>query len=129
MNYVATKSKDCPDNSEWRAEAVGSDGECYVTIFCGPEAERRAKAYVRWQNRALKIAEKIKRSKALVTALLLALICGCSQPAPKPAGPDLADQLADAQQRQREEQANLPKRRPPVPPMPYFTPDQIIDIR
>jgi hypothetical protein len=30
---------------EWRAEYFDDDGGCYVTIFAGPEAERRARDY------------------------------------------------------------------------------------
>ena len=29
----------------WRVEEIGSDGECYVAIFSGPQAELRAHAY------------------------------------------------------------------------------------
>ena len=29
----------------WRAEAIGEDGEVYVTIFAGPRAESRAREY------------------------------------------------------------------------------------
>lgn len=34
----------------WRVESVGSDGECYVTIFSGPDAEGRAVTYCNWMN-------------------------------------------------------------------------------
>jgi hypothetical protein len=30
---------------EWRVEYFDDDGGCYVTIFAGPEAERRARDY------------------------------------------------------------------------------------
>jgi len=30
---------------EWRVEYFDDDGGCYVTIFAGPAAEARAKAY------------------------------------------------------------------------------------
>jgi hypothetical protein len=30
---------------EWRVEYCDNDGGCYVTIFAGPAAEARAKAY------------------------------------------------------------------------------------
>jgi hypothetical protein len=33
--------------SEWRVEYQEDDGGCYLTIFAGPEAERRARGY--WQ--------------------------------------------------------------------------------
>lgn len=29
----------------WRAESVGTDGECYVTLFMGPNAEARAREW------------------------------------------------------------------------------------
>jgi len=32
-------------NDQWRAERFGGDGECYVAIFCGPDAELRARGY------------------------------------------------------------------------------------
>jgi hypothetical protein len=31
--------------AEWRVEYFDSDGGCYVTIFAGPEAEKRARDY------------------------------------------------------------------------------------
>ena len=37
----------CP--GDWRVEAVGADGECYVAIFSGPRAETRAREYARWR--------------------------------------------------------------------------------
>jgi hypothetical protein len=30
---------------EWRVEYFDDDGGCYVTIFTGPEAEKRARDY------------------------------------------------------------------------------------
>lgn len=36
--------------SDWRVEAFGSSGECYVAIFCGPCAQKRAENYARWMN-------------------------------------------------------------------------------
>jgi hypothetical protein len=30
---------------EWRVEYFDDDGGCYVTIFAGPAAEQRARAY------------------------------------------------------------------------------------
>jgi|HubBroStandDraft_3_1064219.scaffolds.fasta_scaffold992343_1 hypothetical protein len=30
---------------EWRVEYQDTDGSCYVTIFAGPDAERRARDY------------------------------------------------------------------------------------
>ena len=34
----------------WRAERIGEDGECYVTIFSGPFCKTRATAYAIWMN-------------------------------------------------------------------------------
>jgi hypothetical protein len=34
----------------WVVEAVGQDGEMYVTQFYGPDAERRAHEYADWKN-------------------------------------------------------------------------------
>jgi hypothetical protein len=36
---------DCTGRPEWRVEYFDDDGGCYVTIFAGPAAEARAKAY------------------------------------------------------------------------------------
>ena len=35
---------------DWRVESVGSDGECYVAIFCNETAEQRARDYAAWMN-------------------------------------------------------------------------------
>ena len=32
-------------DGDWQVEWLGSDGECYVTVFAGDAAERRARAY------------------------------------------------------------------------------------
>ena len=32
-------------NGEWRVEYQDDDGGCYMTIFAGPKAERRARDY------------------------------------------------------------------------------------
>ena len=32
-------------SGEWRVEYNDDDGGCYVTVFAGPEAERRAREY------------------------------------------------------------------------------------
>jgi hypothetical protein len=34
----------------WVVEAVGSDGEVFVTQFYGPDAEKRAKEYAAWKS-------------------------------------------------------------------------------
>jgi len=33
---------------DWRVERIGPDGECLVTIFGGPWAEKRARDYHEW---------------------------------------------------------------------------------
>lgn len=33
---------------DWRVEGFDADGRCYVSIFAGPEAERRATEYHAW---------------------------------------------------------------------------------
>jgi hypothetical protein len=43
MEYVALEDKVEPP--DWRVEAIGEDGEVYVTIFTGPDPERRARQY------------------------------------------------------------------------------------
>ena len=48
MRYEAFEDHDFP--GQWRAEAFDDDGECYVTIFSGPDAEQRARAYIQWVN-------------------------------------------------------------------------------
>lgn len=37
--------EDLAGNGEWRVEYQDDDGACYVTIFAGPKAERRARDY------------------------------------------------------------------------------------
>jgi hypothetical protein len=37
--------EDRDGNGEWRVEYQDDDGGCYVTIFAGPGAERRARDY------------------------------------------------------------------------------------
>lgn len=50
MEHEAFQSRDVP--GEWRVEAIdfGSEGECYVAIFSGPDAEDRAREYAAWKN-------------------------------------------------------------------------------
>jgi hypothetical protein len=45
MTYEVAESKGYP--GEWRVEAINmeGDGECYVTLFCGPLAQERAREY------------------------------------------------------------------------------------
>ena len=38
-------NEDRDGTGEWRVEYFDNDGGCYVTIFAGPEAAQRARAY------------------------------------------------------------------------------------
>jgi hypothetical protein len=38
-------AEDRDEPGEWRVEYFDEDGACYVTIFAGPRAEPRARAY------------------------------------------------------------------------------------
>jgi hypothetical protein len=51
LAYEVVRDRHAPDT--WRAEATDeqSEGECYVAVFMGPGAERRAREYAAWQNR------------------------------------------------------------------------------
>lgn len=49
MFYTVVQPKDIP--SEWRVERVVGEGRVEVTIFWGPDAERRARDYAVWKNR------------------------------------------------------------------------------
>lgn len=43
--------KDKTGGQDWRVEAVDVDsGDCFVAIFCGSQAEARAKMYADWMN-------------------------------------------------------------------------------
>ena len=42
--------EDRDEAGEWRVKYVDEDGGCYVTIFAGPIAEPRARAYFRALN-------------------------------------------------------------------------------
>lgn len=48
MKYEFAESRE--GSGTWRAEAVGSDGECYVVIFSGPDSRQLATEYVDWKN-------------------------------------------------------------------------------
>jgi hypothetical protein len=37
--------EDCEGNGDWIVDYFDDDGGCYVTIFCGPENEKRARDY------------------------------------------------------------------------------------
>lgn len=49
-NYEVVKSKQSPDR--WHVEFIdhANEGECYVTVFTGPDAEERAREYARLKN-------------------------------------------------------------------------------
>lgn len=39
------------EQQQWRVEYISStSGECFVTIFSGPEARERAEDYAKWKN-------------------------------------------------------------------------------
>ena len=42
-----TVIEDRDGTGEWRVEYFDDDGACYVTVFSGPQAERRARDYLR----------------------------------------------------------------------------------
>jgi hypothetical protein len=50
MNYEAFADNNVP--GDWRVEAIDfeNEGNVYVAIFSGPEAQTRAEDYARWQN-------------------------------------------------------------------------------
>jgi len=50
MNYEAIADR--VTLNQWRVEAINhaGEGECFVTIFSGPDAEIRAKEYATWKN-------------------------------------------------------------------------------
>ena len=47
MIYEVKESAISINGDEWRVEAIDyeHEGECYVAIFSGPQAEERAKVY------------------------------------------------------------------------------------
>jgi hypothetical protein len=48
MQYEVVRDKNFP--FDWRVEAFSSDGDCYVTVFSGPDAEARAREYANWKD-------------------------------------------------------------------------------
>jgi hypothetical protein len=48
LEYEAFEDKEEPP--DWRVEAIGEDGEVYVTIFTGEDQERRAREYAAVMN-------------------------------------------------------------------------------
>jgi hypothetical protein len=49
MRYEAFEDRKNP--GDWRVEAINfaSEGECYVAIFSGPDAQERAEEYAAWK--------------------------------------------------------------------------------
>lgn len=46
-----TKPEVCKNPTDgWNVEQVDDDGGCLVTIFTGPEAEKRARDYAAWRE-------------------------------------------------------------------------------
>ena len=45
MTFDVQVFEDREHAGAWRVEYFDDDGGCYVTVFAGPEAERRARAY------------------------------------------------------------------------------------
>lgn len=50
MTYEALEDRDFPSGDQWRVEAIGSEGEPYIAIFCGYDAKERAIEYANWKN-------------------------------------------------------------------------------
>ena len=50
MEYAVVHDK--ISRYDWRVEAINreGEGECYVTIFSGPDAQQRAKEYAAFKN-------------------------------------------------------------------------------
>ena len=46
MRYEVFEDHEVP--GQWRVEAFGQSGECYMTVFAGDDAEVRARAYANW---------------------------------------------------------------------------------
>jgi hypothetical protein len=56
MQHEVVKDRTMLDS--WRVEAINfqGDGEVYVAIFSGPDAEKRARDYADWQNGVRELA-------------------------------------------------------------------------
>ena len=52
MNYEVVPDKETPD--VWRVEAIDydADGQCYVAVFTGAQAQERAREYAAWKATA-----------------------------------------------------------------------------
>lgn len=57
MHYEVAKDRTMMDT--WRVEAMNErgDGEVYVAIFSGPDAEARAHEYADWKNGARELSK------------------------------------------------------------------------
>ena len=51
MKYEVVKGTGISLN-DWKVEAIDfeGDGDCFVTIFCGPDSEKRAREYAEWKG-------------------------------------------------------------------------------
>jgi hypothetical protein len=62
--------EDRDKNGEWRVEYFDDDGGCYVTIFAGPMAQARARAYYGalknacWRPSVTRVLEACRRARA-----------------------------------------------------------------
>lgn len=56
MDWEAIPDRQYPDH--WRVEAVNyaGDGEVYVAVFSGPDAQERAQEYADWKDAAVTAA-------------------------------------------------------------------------
>jgi hypothetical protein len=50
MNYEVFADK--TTRGMWRVEAINhaNEGECFVTLFSGPNSQQRAEEYAAWKN-------------------------------------------------------------------------------
>lgn len=48
MQYDVFRDREAP--RDWRVEAFGESGECYITVFGGDDAEARAREYAELMN-------------------------------------------------------------------------------
>lgn len=61
MNYDAFKDK---SSNDWRVEAVDfeNEGNIYIAIFSGPDAQARAAEYAQWKNQVHASKPEIRAS-------------------------------------------------------------------
>jgi len=62
MQYEVIENIDHP--GDWRAEAIGPEGEYCVAIFCGPKAKERAERYA-----ATEMQTPVERALAAIRAV------------------------------------------------------------